>query len=82
MHDEDEDRAVRAPGEGVRQTGAELPMHPDVARAYIEQRAHAFLGRVLSVLRAKRELANREQKGLADSGECTATPDTKGASHE
>ena len=78
MRDEDEDRTVGAPGEGVRQTGAELPMHADVARACIEQSARALVERVVAFLKAKRELANREQEGLADSGECTPGRDTKG----
>ena len=58
----DEDRAVSAPRDSARESGKRLPMHPDVAREYLKQRAHHLTARAVAILQAKRELASREQE--------------------
>jgi hypothetical protein len=63
MDDDNESSVLDEHGKTVGQTGKRLPMHPDVARAYIKQSAHNLVVRVAATLKAKRELADREKQG-------------------
>ena len=47
----------------TRQTGKRLPMHPDLAKAMIEQRARDDAVEFVAIIKAKRELEDMTQAG-------------------
>jgi hypothetical protein len=68
MPDENEGPEGGAREAGVRTPGKRLPMHPDVARAYLKQKAHDDLVHIVAILKAKRELTDRKQEGPVPPG--------------
>jgi hypothetical protein len=54
----------------------------DIARGHIEQRAHAFAERVVSILKAKRDLPKAGHEGSVDSGPDSAARRADDASHQ
>ena len=54
----------------------------DQDKAYIRQRAHELAARVVSRLKAKRELVNKEQEGSLDLAQSPPAPLSENGPHE